>query len=77
MATYLSFNEQAQSAGAVEYADFISAEGLDPSSLSRVQDMALNCIWWWGFSPGVLGNKEYPFTTITPRSLLTWSGSTC
>ena len=28
-------------------------------------------------SLGVLGNVEYPFITITPRSTLSWSGSTC
>ena len=28
----------------------------------------LNCIWWWGFSPGALENVEYLFITISPRS---------
>ena len=32
-------------------------------------------IWWWGFSPGVLGNAEYPLIAITPRFILTRSGS--
>ena len=39
--------------------------------------MTLNRIWWWGSSLEALGNVEYPFITITPRSTLTQSGSTC
>ena len=31
-----------------------------------VLDMTLNCIWWWGSSPWILGNVEYPFIAITP-----------
>ena len=37
--------------------------------------MTLNCIWWWGFSPGALGNVYHPFTAIPPRPALTRSGS--
>ena len=34
-------------------------------------------IWWWGSSnAGALGNVEYPFIAIAPRSTLAWSGST-
>ena len=44
---------------------------------SRVLGMTLNCIWWRGTSYGTLGNVEYPFIAITPRSTLTRSGSTC
>ena len=34
-------------------------------------------IWWWVFSnSGVLGDAEYPFIAITPRSTLAQSGST-
>ena len=34
-------------------------------------------IWWWGFSnTGALGNVEYLFIAIAPRSTLAWSGST-
>ena len=33
-------------------------------------------IWWWCSSnAGVLGNADYPFIAITPRSTLTWSSS--
>ena len=32
-----------------------------------VLDIALDWIWWWGSSPGVLGSVEYPFIAITPR----------
>ena len=39
--------------------------------------MTLNCICWWGSGPGALGNMEYSFIAITPRTTLTWSGSTC
>ena len=31
---------------------------------------------YWGDS-GDLGSVEYPFTAITPRPTLIWSGSTC
>ena len=34
-------------------------------------------IWWWGSSNvRTLGNVEYPFITIAPRSSLAQSGST-
>ena len=34
-------------------------------------------IWWWGSSnAGDLGNAEYHFIAIAPRSTLAWSGST-
>ena len=34
-------------------------------------------IWWWGSSnAGALGNAEYPFIAIAPRSTLARSGST-
>ena len=33
-------------------------------------------IWWWGSSPGALGNVEYTFIAITPRSTLTRNGCT-
>ena len=33
--------------------------------------MILNCILWWTFSTGALGNVEYLFIAITPRSTLT------
>ena len=36
-----------------------------------------NYIWWWGSSSKDLGSVEYPFTGITPRFTLTWSGRTC
>ena len=39
--------------------------------------MILNCIWWWGSSSGALGNVEYLFIAITPKSTLTQRGSTC
>ena len=39
--------------------------------------MTLNCIWWWGSSSADLGSVLYLFIEITPRSTLTWSGSTC
>ena len=38
-------------------------------------DMTL--IWWWGCSnAGALGNVEYPFTPIAPKSILARNGST-
>ena len=34
-------------------------------------------IWWWGSTnAGVLGNAEYLFIAIAPRSTMAWSGST-
>ena len=38
--------------------------------------MTLNCIQWWGFSSGALGNVECPFVGIIPRFTLTQSRST-
>ena len=39
--------------------------------------MALNCIWLSGSSFGDLECVKYLFIVITPRSTLTFSGSTC
>ena len=50
----------AQSVEAVEYADYASAQGLT-SSCNKCR--------------GALGNVEYPFIFITPRSTLNWSRS--
>ena len=36
--------------------------------LCKLSDVTLNCIWWWGFSLGEVGNVDYLFITITPRS---------
>ena len=34
-------------------------------------------IWWWGSSnAGTLGNTEYPFIIIAPRTIMVWSDST-
>ena len=57
-----------QSAGTVEYADYISA---------GVLGMTLKCIWWWGSSPEALRNVEYLFIAISPRSTLTLRGNAC
>ena len=38
--------------------------------------MTLNCIWTSFSSSGYLGSVEYSFIAITPRSTLTYSGST-
>ena len=48
-----------QSAGAVEYTDFISADG---------QDTCINkCLAYDAKQSGAVGNVEFPFLTITPR----------
>ena len=67
----LSFpREFAQLAGAVEYTDCISAEELDPLDECPVYDIKI--IWWWGSSNAwTVGNAEYPFIAIAPRSSLT------
>ena len=31
---------------------------------TRVPDMTLNFIWWWGSSSGAWGNVEYPITAL-------------
>ena len=56
------------SAGAVEYT--ISFTGNHPSPVTSVLDMSLNS------NAGALGNAEYLFITIAPRSTLPRSGST-
>ena len=64
----------------LNYADCIPlAEGQVPPPPPRrdLLAMTLNCIWWWGSSPGYLGNVKYPFIAITLRFNLTWNGSTC
>ena len=38
--------------------------------------MTLNCIWWWGSSPGDLESMEYLLTAIIPRSTMTWRDCT-
>ena len=57
---------------AVEYTNCTSAERLDPQ---RVAWIWHSTIWWWGSSLGALGNVEYSFIAITPRSTLTWSST--
>ena len=40
-----------------------------------VLSMRINCIWWCSSSSRDLRSVECPFYSITPRSTLTWSGS--
>ena len=42
-----------------------------------VLDMTQICTWWGGSSFCMLRNVEYLFAYITPRFLMTWSGSFC
>ena len=59
----------AQSAGAAEYPDCFSAEEIDSSSEYPV--MWHLTIWSSGSSnAGALGNAEYSFIAIAPRSTL-------
>ena len=53
-------------------------EEVRPPPLQKlgVIGMIPKCIWWWGSISGDLRSVEYPFFAITPRSTLTWSGST-
>ena len=63
----------AQSAGAVEYTDCFPAERLDPHNECPGYDTKQSD----GEDPaGALGNAEYPFIAIAPRSILARSGST-
>ena len=56
-----SDTESTQSAGAVEYADCISTDGLD-------LNITPNYIRSWGSSFGLLGNVEYSFIAINLQS---------
>ena len=47
------------------------------TKISFVLGMKWNCFWWWGTIPWTLGNAEYTFIAITPRSTVTQSCSTC
>ena len=68
-------NISVQSAGNVEYTDWISAEEQD--SHQRVSWIWHKTIWWWGLSKaGALGNVEYSFIDNALRSTLARSGST-
>ena len=40
-----------------------------------ILNMSLKLIWWWDSAPGDLGNVEYSFIVINPRSTLTLLGS--
>ena len=57
----------------VEYTNCISVEGLDsfkcPGYYIKPSDGE-------ALGPGALGNMEYTFIAIAPKSTLTWSGST-
>ena len=48
-----------------------------PPHKRGVQDVTLNCMWWWGSSSASLENVAYLFIIITPRSTLISSSSTC
>ena len=61
----------AQSAGAVEYTDCFSAEGVRPPHECPGHDTKQSD----SEVPGALGNVEYPFIAIAPRSTLARSGS--
>ena len=39
--------------------------------------MIQNYIWWRGSNSGDVGNVEYPFIAINPKSTLDQSGNTC
>ena len=65
----------AQSAGAAEYTDYISAEGFDsldegPGNDTKQSD------GWGASNARPLGNAEYPFYTMAPWSTLARNGST-
>ena len=55
---------QPKTAGAVEYTDWISAEGQDPPNERHGYNM--KTIGWWGYNPGALRNMEYTFIAIIP-----------
>ena len=50
---------------------------LSPPKKGGILGMILDCIWWWGSTPGTLRSVGYFFIAITPRFTLTQSGSTC
>ena len=50
--------------------------GLRPLPSSRVSWVWHQTIWCWYASPGAWKNVKYHFIATTPRSTLTWSGST-
>ena len=69
----VEIKSMSQLAGTVEYTDCISVEGYDSPRVSWIWHKA---IWWWGSSnAGALGNAEYPFIAIAPKSTLAQSGS--
>ena len=59
----------AQSAGPIEYTDYISAEGDKTPLMSFLKYDSKQ------YDAGGLGNAEYPFIAITPRSTLAWTGN--
>ena len=61
------------SAGAVEYIDCVSAEGKIP--LTSFLEMTKQSDGECSNNAGALGNVEYPFIAITPKSTLTRSNS--
>ena len=64
----LSFKQLAQTAGAVEYTNCISAKGW--FSCQRVSWIWHKTIWWWGSSnTRTFGNVEYSHIAITPSPL--------
>ena len=62
----------AQSAGAVEYTDCISAEGFSQNECPGYNTKQ----WWDSSNAGVLRNAKYYFIAIALRSTLAQSGST-
>ena len=76
ISAHLSQSVLAQSDEAVEYIHCFSAEG-NPTPHQWVSWIWYYTIWWWGSSNAwALGNAQYPFIAITPKSTLAWSGST-
>ena len=56
---WIPYDHPAQSAGAVEYTDCISAEWKESPSPTSVQDMTLKHWWRGSRNTGALGNAEY------------------
>ena len=73
-----NFSHVAQSARAIKYTDYNSADGYPPSHTHQwVSWIWHKTIWWWGSSyAGALGNVEHPFIAIASRSTLARSGCT-
>ena len=59
-----TFDSPKSAYSAVDYTDYISADGLESFTTTSVLDMTPNSLWWWGSIPEVWGIWSTPLLPL-------------